>query len=408
MRRLIPLLLLLTACSPATGSTDSTTSELPSTQPPVSTAPPATTSTSTTTTTTSTTTTAAPVVAAEPALREIFAWMPKGLIDGFPELVAAIPGVDSVSVITSVTMHLSSSHKADGTAVDQPPSGFVIPLHGATVDSEGLELVYGLPRIAEDELVLGDESAALRRLAVGDTITFETGSTLTVGAIVDESQMAGYEAIAIDPTQFDAARAEARAMLVLYEDSPVRLELEIAPRLKQLDPDVLFAVRERSKSADRGGLVVRSQVFIKQNFGEFAYRPTGGGRFVIDPGWVSENIVDQNIPLLGQAKCHKVTTEILTNIMQDLIDNGLSDVIEKRRFAGCWNARYIAGSTRLSRHSFGAAVDINFFNPTDGGPGSPVNPELLSRMFEAGMTSGHLWTNADPGHFEYFGFPEDE
>jgi len=334
--------------------------------------------------------------------------MPKGLIEGFPELVAEIPGVNSVSVITSVTMHLASSHEANGTLVDQPPSGFVIPLHGATADVDGLEVVFGLPRISPEEVILGDASAALRRLDVGDTMTFETGTILTVAAIVPEDQMAGYEAIATDPTKFAASRAEARAMLVLYEDSPIRLELEIAPRLKNLDPDVLFAVRERSDSADRGGLVVRSQVFIKEVFGEFAYRTTGGGRFVIDPAWVSENIVDKNIPLLGRAKCHKVTTEILTDIMQDLIDNGLSDVIEQRRFAGCWNARYIAGSARLSRHSFGAAADINFFNPTDGGPGSPVNEELLIRMFAAGMTSGHLWTNADPGHFEYFGFPDEE
>lgn len=334
--------------------------------------------------------------------------MPGGLITGFPELVANVEGVDSVSVITSVTMHLASSQKADGTLVDQPPAGFVIPLHGATVDAEGLELVFALPRVGPDEIVLGEDSAALRRLAVGDSMTFETGATLTVGAIVPEDRMAGYEAIATDPTWFEDSRAEARAMLVLYEDSPVRLELEIAPRLKELDPDVLFAVRERSNSADRGGLVVRSQVFIKQVFGEFAYRPTSGGRFIIDPAWVSENIVDQDIPLLGRAKCHKVTTEILTTIMQDLIDNGLSEVIEQRRFAGCWNARYIAGSARLSRHSFGAAADINFFNPTDGGPGSPVHPELLSRMYAAGMTSGHVWTNADPGHFEYFGFPQNE
>lgn len=342
-------------------------------------------------------------------MREIFAWMPRGLIDGFPELVSDIRGVDAVSVITSVTMHLAESRRADGTVVDQPPNGFVIPLHGATVSPAGLSAVFGLPPIGEDQVILGTESAELRRLAVGDAMTFETGATLTVGAIVDEELMAGYEAIAVSDDHFAAERSEARAMLVLYDDSPVRLELEIAPRLDEItDEDVLFAVRERSNSADRGGLVVRSQVFIKQNFGEFAYRPTSGGQFVIDPAWVNENIVNESIPLLGPARCHKRMTEILTRVMQSLIDDGLEDVIDRDRFAGCWNPRYIAGSTRLSRHSFGAAVDINFFNPTDGGPGSPVNPHLLERMYAAGMTSGHVWTNADPGHFEYFGFPELE
>ncbi len=87
---------------------------------------------------------------------------------------------------------------------------------------------------------------------------------------------------------------------------------------------------------------------------------------------------------------------------QDLADNGLSNVIDRSAFAGCWNARYIAGSARMSRHSFGAAADINIFNSTDGGPGSPVNPELLKRIYAAGLTSGHVWRNSDPGHFEFF------
>jgi len=331
--------------------------------------------------------------------------MPGGLTDGFPELVAGVQGVESVSVITSVTMHLASSHKAEGTLVDQPPPRFVIPLHGATVEPEGLERVFGLPMIEPDEIILGEDSAALRRLELGDTMTFETGATLTVGAIVPEDLMAGYEAIATTKEHFVEERMQARAMLVLYEAGPYRLELAIR---SLVDEETLFAVRERMDSADRGGLVVRSQVFIKQNFGEFAYRSSGKGRFVIDPAWVSENIVDVRIPLLGQTKCHRVMAEILTDIMQDLVDNGLSNVIDRRAYAGCWNARYIAGSFRLSRHSFGAAADINIFNSTDGGPGSPVHQELLDRIYAAGLTSGHVWTNADPGHFEFFDVVDTE
>lgn len=331
--------------------------------------------------------------------------MPGGLTEGFPEVVAAIPGVVSTSVITSVTMHVTSSHLADGTLIDQPRSGYVIPLHGAIVEADALQRVYGLPPVGADEVILGEDSAALRRLGEGDTITFEKGVTLTVGAVVDENLMAGYEAIATTKDHFVEDRMQARAMLVLYHGSDYRLDLEIKPRVEE---DLVYAVRERTNSADRGGLVVRSQVFIKQNFGEFAYRPTSGGRFVIDPAWVEANIVETNIPLIGRTRCHRVMAEILTDIMQDLVDNGLSNVIDRSAFAGCWNARYIASSARLSRHSFGAAADINIFNPTDGGPGSPVNEELLTRIYAAGLTSGHVWRNADPGHFEFFDVIESD
>lgn len=341
----------------------------------------------------------------QPPLREVFVWMPGGLTDDLPEIVAAISGVESVSVITSVTMHLVTSQRADGTIVDQPTGGFVIPLHGATVDPEGLTRVYGLPSIGDDEIILGEGSATLRRLGVGDTMTFETDATLTVAAVVPEDMMAGYEAIASSQDHFDEGRRETRALLALYDDSPIRLDFEIR---RQVTDDVIYAVRERSRSADRGGLVVRSQVFIKENFGEFAYRPTGNGRFTIDPAWVAENIVEVTIPLLGKTKCHRVMADILTGVMQDLVENGLSGVIDRSAYAGCWNARYIAGSARLSRHSFGAAADINIFNPADGEFGSPVHEELLSRIYDAGLTSGHVWRNPDPGHFEYFGFPEDQ
>ncbi len=334
----------------------------------------------------------------------MFAWMPGGLTEDFPEVVANIPGVESTSVITTVTMHLVSSHKADGTPVDQPRDRYVIPMHSAIVDAEALERVHSLPLIAGNEIILGEGSAALRRLDVGDTITFEK-ATLTVGRIVPEESMAGYEAIAVTKDHFNEDRMQVRAMLVRYHGNAYRLNLEINSRVAE---NTVYDVQERTRSADYGGLVVRSQVFIKENFGEFAYRPTGGGRFVIDPAWVAENIVDIRIPLLGQTKCHRVMAGILTEVMQDLVDNGLSNVIDRSHYAGCWNARYIAGSARLSRHSFGAAADINIFNPTDGGPGSPVHEELLSRIYAAGLTSGHVWRNADPGHFEFFNVVEPE
>jgi hypothetical protein len=277
-------------------------------------------------------------------------------------------------------------------------------MHSAIVDADALDRVFGLPAIGPDQIILGEGSAGLRRLDVGDTITFEK-ATLAVGAIVPEEQMAGYEAIAVNREHFVEDRMQTRAVVVDYHGNAYRLRLEIRSRV---EPDLVYDVRERTRSADRGGLVVRSQVFIKEHFGEFAYRPAGGGRFVIDPAWVAENIVEARIPLLGTTKCHRRMAEILTGIMQDLVDNGLSEVIDRDAYAGCWNPRYIAASARLSRHSFGAAADINIFNPTDGGPGSPVHPELLSRIYAAGLTSGHVWANPDPGHFEFFEVVEGE
>ncbi len=334
-----------------------------------------------------------------PAPAEFFVWMPNGLTEGFAESMSGVDGIEAITELRTATLHIKASHKADGTLVDQPRAGYVIPVHAAIVAPEGLEHIVGISDLAPDEIVLGEDSATLRRLEVGDTIDFER-STMTVGAIVPESLMSGYEMIATTPEPFVERRMETRAVHVLYNWSRYRLSLEVRARV---DEDVTYRVSERSTSADRGGLAVRSQTFIKQVFGEFAYKPTGGRTFVIDPDWINTNIVEVQIPLLGRTRCHQVYADILTDIMQDLVENGLSEVIDRSAYAGCWNGRYIANSYRLSRHAFGAAADINIFNTPDEDPGSPTHPELLWRMAAADVTSGHLWAKSDAGHFEYFG-----
>jgi len=331
--------------------------------------------------------------------------MPDGLVDGFATLLAGIEGVELVTVLPAATMRIVSTQRADGTIVDKPRPGFVIPVSGLILEPAALETFVGISAtaIATNELVLSESSAALRRLEVGDSITFESGATLTIGAIAPDSQADSYEVIALSPEYFVAERIETRAAAIVYGGAANRLQLEIA---SLLDEEDLFQVRARNTSPYNGALVVRSQIFIKETFGEFAYRPMGNGRFIIDPAWVEENIVEVDIPLLGQVKCHRVFADVLTGVMLQLVEAGMSGAIDRDAFAGCWNGRYIAGSHRLSRHSFGAAADINFFNPLDGGPGSPVNPTLLRLMSDAGVTSGDAWTNPDPGHFEYFGFPD--
>ena len=117
--------------------------------------------------------------------------MPNGLTEDFAEAIADADGIEAVTELRTATLHIKSSQKADGTIVDQPRAGYVIPVHATIVAPEGLEHIVGISDLAADELVLGEDSAALRRLEVGDTITFEK-ATMTVGAIVAEDLMSGY------------------------------------------------------------------------------------------------------------------------------------------------------------------------------------------------------------------------
>ncbi len=373
-----------------------------------------TTNAATATSTTMPPTTVAPVPAAAPTTtttspplwEPLVSWMPDGLPPDFGEIVRSVPGVINVTVIGTGTFHIVSSETSDGAVVDQPPDGFVIPVGGIVIDpatyrafadNATAAVIAGL---SSGELILSESSAALRRLGPGDRMVFEGGEVRSIAAVLPDAAVGGAEIIGVGDTTLAVPGSERGYALIDFDGTGEELEREILARLPQ---DALLRVRDPRDTSGNPGRSVRSQIFIKQEFGEFAYRPTGRGRFEIDPAWMEANIIDVEIPLLGKTVCHRKYAALLTEVMKDLDDHGLDGVIDPRAFRGCWNSRYISGSTRLSRHAWGAAADINFGNDLDGGPGSPVNEELLERMLAVGIRSGHLWTRPDPGHFEFYG-----
>lgn len=83
-----------------------------------------------------------------------------------------------------------------------------------------------------------------------------------------------------------------------------------------------------------------------------------------------------------------------------------------RDTAGTFNWRVIAGTTRLSVHSFGAAIDINikyadYWRWAKGKPGNVPSyqnkiPKEIVDIFEAhGFIWGGRWYHFDTMHFEY-------
>jgi hypothetical protein len=76
-----------------------------------------------------------------------------------------------------------------------------------------------------------------------------------------------------------------------------------------------------------------------------------------------------------------------------------------RSFHGCFNPRFIAGTHTLSRHAWGAAVDINYSsNPT--GSANTQDGRLIEVMMRWGFTWGGNWLVPDPAHFEWAGPPQ--
>lgn len=330
-------------------------------------------------------------------------WVTARLPDGFAEGLASVPGVDLVSVVRMGNGHLVETRDAVGRVVDTPPSGFVIPVethafdpgaHAEFVPPDVARILLGLDA---DEAALGTTSAAVRRLGVGATLVFESGAAVKVAAIIDDRWVGDAEVVTTRADASDLGGVDERYVVLHHTGDRPSLEEAIS----RLTEEKVQIKAEGETLVFRYGDVVRSQAAIKGRFGEFAYR-VEGDRFTADPQWVADNIVTEEVPLLGSITCHRDFADTLHAVMEDLEASGLGEVIDAGAYAGCWNSRFIAGRRDLSHHAWGIAADINFFNDA-GSVASPGAPELIEAMARAGITSGRDWVNPDPGHYEWYG-----
>lgn len=133
--------------------------------------------------------------------------------------------------------------------------------------------------------------------------------------------------------------------------------------------------------------------------GVFRYTVLGGGRIAPDQSWVDEHIMTKQVPILGQVTCNKYVFPQLEAALQDVIEAGLQDEIHPDEYAGCYYPRFIAGSTKLSNHSFGLALDFNVPGNQRGTVGE-MDRGVVAIFKYWGFGWGGDWQYTDPMHFE--------
>ncbi len=131
--------------------------------------------------------------------------------------------------------------------------------------------------------------------------------------------------------------------------------------------------------------------------GTFRYTVLGGGRIAPESSWVSAHIVTETLPLLGKLTCNKAMMPQLREAMIEIQTLGLANEINYH--VGCYYPRFIAGSTTLSNHSFGLAIDINSLENQRGTVGQ-MHPVVVQVMKKWGFAWGGDWNYTDPMHFE--------
>ncbi len=70
-----------------------------------------------------------------------------------------------------------------------------------------------------------------------------------------------------------------------------------------------------------------------------------------------------------------------------------------RTYDGCYNYRLIAGTSRLSEHAYGLAIDLNArWNPVGKPP--TIHPKVVACFEDAGFEWGGHWSVPDGMHFQ--------
>jgi hypothetical protein len=235
---------------------------------------------------------------------------------------------------------------------------------------------------------------------LGDELIVE-GVAYEVTAITPDDVVGAAEVI-FDRSDPDAPVATNRYALVSTDLA--RNEFEDVVR-GMYDGPAPLRIRSRGESPWlRHGDAVLPQVFIKSALGEFAYSNLTGSEFSQDPAFVEGSIVTAEVPILGKIQCHETVVEMLAGAMGQLADEGLAHLVDPAGFAGCWNPRYIRPTTGtssgISRHAWGAAVDLNAASNPVGSAGTQ-DARLVEVMLEWGFTWGGDWLVPDPMHFEY-------
>lgn len=347
-----------------------------------------------TSTTSSTTPPLLPLATEAPDVTTTYlVWVSGGLL---PDLVDGLMAAfDVISIVKGDTVELAAG------------DGAVIPLDALAVDPSAhrpFDPERALASLRPGSVILGETSAALRQVAAGDELTL-AGETYEIAAVVPDEIVAAAEVV-FDQSDPDLPIATDRYALIITDLA----QAEVEAAVDDIHDSENLRVRVEGETPWlRHADAVLPQVFIKLALGEFSYTNRTGGVFDQDPGFKEEWIVTTDIPVLGEVVCHKVVTVMLEGAMAELGDEGLADLVDPAGFAGCWYPRFTRTATGspagISRHSWGAAVDINAPTNPFGSEGTQ-DARLVEVMKRWGFNWGGDWALPDPMHFEYSGLAQ--
>ena len=117
--------------------------------------------------------------------------------------------------------------------------------------------------------------------------------------------------------------------------------------------------------------------------------------------WIDENIATADVAIIGEVTCHRLLIPQLQAAMNEIVADGLSELIRPDDYGGCYVPRFIDRNPDLplSMHAFGLAFDVNVSTNLLGTRGDQ-DPRVVDIFEKWGFEWGGIWDRPDPMHFE--------
>ncbi len=315
-----------------------------------------------------------------------------------PDRVRAIERLEGVVDVEQVSLaQVVVENRALRVAAVDPATyrNFVVDADSAKADE-----VWD--RVAGGELAL--RPALRKRAPIDDQGFLELGSAegapkVHVGAFAQQSWLV--DAVVNQTWIPTLGMTEGNALLIRTGGtSPETLRKPIQRILRGTEAAVQMTDVVAREGLDPGAVQTAVVVgTIADAVGTFRYTVLAGGRIAPDPAWVASHIVTRTVPILGNVTCNRLIFPQLEAALRDVQAQGLADRIHPGEYAGCYYPRFIAGSTTLSNHAFGLALDLNVPGNQRGTVGE-IDRGVVAIFKHWGFTWGGDWGYTDPMHFE--------
>lgn len=301
-----------------------------------------------------------------------------------------------------------------GTVVRSAPVGAGFPMSSLAVDATAITATMGdevAMAAGGGRIVMGATAAAQNSIAPGDMVTLMgwngVAATFEVGAVEPDPVISGVEIVMSVESAVPLGFVRPFSIRVWGFDT--RESAQVSLQSLQ-DTWVQRRIRVRMSWQDALLDDTVTQARMKALLGDFWVVRGVGGTLQIDPAWKTAHIARVKLPLVGPLRCNPVVAAAAAQALQELADTGSSALIhstDTRAHGGCFSAREtrsLSGNSgrNLSRHTWGAAIDINPSQNPYGGA-SRMDGRVIDAFRRHGFVWGGSFIVPDPMHFEYVG-----